>query len=335
MDASRLNQVLDGLAGSDSSRLGQGVTTVVDALLELPLEELVDLRRVSALVLVALGGETASLLVDEHVTPGWYRQLERFDEEAEQVGALLPEASWQRMEQHLSKLRIPQGKWGKDIVDAKLLRELLAPVVQSTLQSFAKRLPGVGLGSGIAAAGGSALSGLARGLKGRVSEGAKGITDVGKSVVGGLEGRMQKVVNDFSRTAQDEFRAALIERVKSDEGQDILRRMRLHALSAVREVKLADVMRDLEDVRSMTAELAPDVLRHNARGQSLSQAVMLEVSAFLEHEAGRPLHELLSEAGVLAEAREALRERGEHIARHLLGHASVRGFLVELLRDAD
>ncbi|MGE3668687.1 MAG: hypothetical protein AB7K71_03480, partial [Polyangiaceae bacterium] len=152
MDASRLNQLLDGLCTADDPRLRQGVAVAVDALLELPLEELVDLKRVSALVLVALGGETASLLVDEHVTPGWFRQLERFDEGDEAVGSLMSDASWEALEAQLSSLRIPQGKWAREIVDAKLLRELLAPVMQSTLQNFAKRLPGVGLGTGIAAA---------------------------------------------------------------------------------------------------------------------------------------------------------------------------------------
>lgn len=334
MEASRLNQVLDGLTDPGSSRLEQGVTVVVDALLDLPLEELVDLRRASALVLVALGGESAASLVDEHVTPGWFRQLERVDAEGALVGSLLSESSWRSLEDKLSTLRIPQGKWGKDIVDAALLRELLAPVIQSTLQSFAKRLPGVGLGSGIAAAGGSALSGLARGLKGRVGDSAKGIKDVGKSVVGGLEGRIQKVVTDFSRTAQDEFRAALIERIESQDGQALLRRMREHALVAVREIKLSELMRDIEDLRSMTAELAPDALRHNARGEALSQAVVIEVNAFLEHEGGRPLRELLEEHGVLSETREALCERGRHLAVHLLRNQGVRSFLAELLQDA-
>ncbi|MEZ4370255.1 MAG: hypothetical protein R3B07_05490 [Polyangiaceae bacterium] len=330
MDASRLKQLLDGLCTEDDPRLRQGVAVAVDALLELPLEELVDLKRASALVLVALGGETASLLVDEHVTPGWFRQLERFDEDDQAVGSLMSDASWAALEEQLSSLRIPQGKWAQEIVDAKLLRELLAPVVQSTLQSFAKRLPGVGLGTGIAAAGGSALSGLARGLKSRVGEGAKGISDVGKSVVGGLEGRIQKSVNDFSRTAQDEFRAAMIERLKSDDGQALLKRMRQHALTSIREVKVAEMMRDIEDVRSMAAELAPDVLRHNARGAALSQAVQLEIDAFLEHEGGRPLRELLEETSVASEAREALIERGQRMARHLLTHAAVREFLESL-----
>ncbi|MCA9640134.1 MAG: hypothetical protein H6718_24685 [Polyangiaceae bacterium] len=330
MDRSRLNQVLDGLCASDDPRLRQGAAVVVDALLELPLEELVDLPRVGALVLVALGGETASLLVDEHVTPGWYRQLERFDESEQRVGSLMSDTSWAALEEQLSSLRIPQGKWAEDIIDPKLMRELLSPVVQSTLQSFAKRLPGVGIGTGIAAAGGSALSGLARGLKSRVGEGAKGISDVGKSVVGGLEGRMQKVVTDFSRTAQDEFRAAMIERLKSDDGQALLQRMRRHALRAIREVKVADMMRDVEDVRSMAAELAPDVLRHNARGEALSKAVLLEVSAFLDHEGARPLSELLEETGVSTETREAMIERGQRIAQHLLGHSAVRDFLAEL-----
>lgn len=331
MDAARLNRVLDGLSAGDSPRLDRGTAVVVDALLELPLARLVDLERISALVLVALGGEAASQLIDEHVTPGWYRQLERFDSQDQRVGELLTPASWVAVEERLARLKIPQGKWGAELVDAKLLRELLTPVVQSTLQSFAKRLPGVGLGSGLAAAGGSALSGLARGLKSRVGEGSRGISDVGKSVVGGLEGRMQKVVTEFSRTAQDEFRAALLERVQSPQGQDILRRMRHHALAALRDVKIAEVMRDLEDVRSATAELAAEVVRHNARGEALSGALLLEVNAFLEHEAGRPLQELLDEAGILKETREALVDRGRHIARHLLTHESVRSFLAELL----
>ncbi|MCA9628035.1 MAG: hypothetical protein KC766_10225, partial [Myxococcales bacterium] len=200
MDAARLNRVLDGLSAGDSPRLDRGTAVVVDALLELPLARLVDLERISALVLVALGGEAASQLIDEHVTPGWYRQLERFDSQDQRVGELLAPASWDAVEERLARLKIPQGKWGAEIVNAKLLRELLTPVIQSTLQSFAKRLPGVGLGSGLAAAGGSALSGLARGLKSRVGEGNRGFSDVGKSVVGGLEGRMQKVVTEFSRT---------------------------------------------------------------------------------------------------------------------------------------
>lgn len=331
MASATLDRVIEQLLQPGSTTLKRGAEVFAAALLDQPLGTLIDLRRSTAVVLVALTTGAAERLVEDHVTPGWFRQLERLDTKAEQVGAFLPDEIWDKLEHTLSQFKFPQGNWAKDLLELNLLRELLAPVVQDTLTNFAKRMPGASLGGGIAAAGGSALGGLAGRLKKQVGESAKGFADVGRSVVGGIEGRLQKSIADLSRTAQDEFRAALVDRLRSPEGRRILEAMRRHAIAQVRRVSLAEVMRDLEDTRALVTLLAPGALAHNAGRAEISRAVMLEVDAVLEAEGERPVRYLLEELGQLEAAREVLESNAAALAQRLLARPDVRQFLAELL----
>lgn len=330
MASVNLDRVLEQLLAPDSASLRRGAEVLSVGLLDQPLAALIDLPRSASLVLAALSSGAPELVLEEHATPGWFRQLERADAAGELVDAFLPEETWLKLEQHLQHLQFPRGTWLKGLVEPNLLKELLAPVIQDTLTNFAKRMPGVSLGGGLAAAGGSALGGLAGRLKKQVGDSAKGIADVGRSVVGGLEGRLQKTIADFSRTAQDEFRAALLDRLASPDGRRILGAMRSHALKQAREVNVAEVMRDLEGSRALLAELAPEALAHNARREEVTHAVLLEVEALLEAEGDRPVRELLDELGQLEPVREALAARVAEIARRLLSRQDVLQFLAEL-----
>src|SRR6185369_14993060 len=120
------------------------------------------------------------------------------------------------------------------------------------LLSFARKLPlvgGVTEAEGPARAAGK-LFGMARELAHNAGERAGKLADIGRGVLGNIGGEMEKRVataaREFSQGAFDPLEAAFVARLRSDEGQAILARMRTHAIDGLLAARAADVAADLD-----------------------------------------------------------------------------------------
>ena len=72
------------------------------------------------------------------------------------------------------------------------------------------------------------------------------LSSMGKGLIGGVDKKLQSVARDFAETATTDVRAALMERLASDEGQDLMRQIRAHASKHLLAVPLATVLREVD-----------------------------------------------------------------------------------------
>ncbi len=282
-----------------------------DHLLAQPASVVLSDKQLVSSLLSALTAENARRVVDRHVLPATLRTGEQLSATEQRLRDLLPEASRHELEAIIAKGQGPRFGWLKGALDPADLRELFAPVVQQVLVQFTSKLPipGVGgSGTGHSAAAG-AIGGLVGMLGKQMQKSASQFAEVGKSVMGGLgselERRMHAFARDFSQTAMGEFRIAVEDRLKSQEGKAILLRMRDRAVAHVFDAKLADVAQDILRLpMAELAQVAPAVVAHQQE-QALWQTLLsAEIEAALSVLGSRPIAELLREAGLLDTARE-------------------------------
>jgi hypothetical protein len=318
LDASR---VLERLTSSASPLRDELVTLAVDHVLGLPLRDAVDLERMRAIVMSALSEASLQRIVERHVRPGYQRHAAAILGSGVLVGTLVPDAARAGMHAIAAKLRIPRARWAQHAFDPALVRTLLAPVWTQVLMSFTTRLPIPGLagvvGQGTASVGVTGL--LARAAMQR----AGNLVDRGKNVIGSLgidvDKRLAEAARGFSDSAAQIFRAALQERLASDEGRALMARIASGALDHVLATKLEDLQQDLDDLPIDDGfALAPRVIAYAAQTPYVQGIVRRELDSYLALEGERTLTELLDELGILEPTRSALIERGAAHATGLL-----------------
>ncbi len=131
----------------------------------------------------------------------------------------------------------------------------------------------------------------------QVQKSAGQLAEAGKSV-------MNSVARDFSQTAITEFRTALGIRMKSDEGQKIILRIRERVVDRVIAGKLNDVIVDFRHLPEREiAGVVAKVLDHLPREAWSRRIMEAEVSEALALVGSQSLAELHQEAGLFAEAR--------------------------------
>lgn len=297
------------------------VELVVDAALDRPASEGIDPDRVVALVSAAVDEERVEKALRELARPTFDRQRAHLAKSGETLGAWLPAGSADLLDEIAAGTRKPQGAWARTLVDPAHVRELLAPVLQDTLLAFARKLPLVSGAEESKA--GKLLGGLARGIAQsagerarRVGESAAKIADIGRGVLGGLGAEMEKRVaasaREFSQGAFEPLRGSFEERLTSEEGQAILAKMRRHAIDAMLEAKVAELVDDLDAApRESLDKMIARAVAHGVAKPEAQEILRAEVAAFLAAREGRTLRELLDEWGLLEEARaDALRLGG-------------------------
>jgi hypothetical protein len=278
-----------------------------DALAAQPLAQLSSSSALAASVLSALTRANAERVAERHVLSGVVRVTSALAPREEPLrDALTPaaEASLRKMLQHSPA---PKLRWLRGAFDPEDFRQLLAPVVQQVLLQFTTKLPLFGQ-AGQATGGAGGLGGLVGMLGKQVQKSAGQLADVGRSVISGLGGeverRIQAVARDFSQTATADFRTALVERLRSDEGKRIVARMRERVLEHVLNARLGEVASDvallpIHEGARFTAELL-DTLANRPWFAAVLEQEIAGVFAELEQ---RSLRELLSEAGLLDSVR--------------------------------
>jgi hypothetical protein len=271
-----------------------------DALLSVPLASLSTSAALPALLCEALTRENAQRVAARHVLPGLERAGAALSGAPETLRDMLSREAERQLRALVEGGRGLSFGWLRGALDPDDLRQLLAPVVQQVLLQFVAKLSVPGLaGTPVASLGG---------LMGRLGKQMGQLADVGKSVMSGLGGelerRMQAVARDFSQSASGDFRQALLERLRSVEGKQILTRMRArlleHALAAKVELVAADFLQlPVQELAALASELIGE-LPARPLFRRLLQLELEGVMAELEQ---RSLRDLLQEAGVLDGAR--------------------------------
>ena len=247
-DKERIQQVL---AAEDSPLRDELFALVFDAVAGQPLSVLLADPQLPSMIFSAIDEANASATSEHVVLPAIARFQAHFAEAKDTVGDAVPEAQREQLAKLIASGKGPRLRWMAGAIDGADVRELVAPVVTQVLMSFTSKLPvpGVAGQGGSGGSGGRGIGGLAGRLGKQMSKSAGQFAGVAGSVMGGLgaelERRAQGIARDFSQTAISEFRTAMAERLKSDEGRAIVRRIRDGAVEHAMQASIADVVEDL------------------------------------------------------------------------------------------
>lgn len=338
------DRIVQVLTRGESPLRATGVALLVDRFFALPIREVVDLSEVHRIALDALTAENVERMVERHVEPGIDRYGALAKETGETVGGLVPEDSVDEIRSILGNSKLPRAKWAEGIVDPALMRRLFAPVWTHLLVNFAKRMPipGVGLGGGGTGTGsavGRGIGGVASRLSKSVQERAEKIVDAGRGVMGGLgaelEKRVQAAARDFGEGAQAVWREALRDRLKSEEGRELVALVRQQILEHVLLTKLSDLHEDVDRVPlADILDAVPAIVEHAVRRPFARKLVAQEIAAFLAVEGDRTLKDLLSELGIFDAVHALVCERGDDLLRNVAGSPAFGEWLDQLLGEA-
>jgi hypothetical protein len=306
--ATQRERIQDLLTRDPSPERAELLQLGFDALAAEPLSTLVADPALAALIASALTRDNAQRLAERHLVTAAGRVQTRLSSAPDRVRDAMPADVQERLAALVHAGKGPRFGWLKGAIDPGDLRQLLAPVVQQVLGQFTAKLPIPGLGGSSGSSPPAGLGGLVGMLGKQVSKSASQLADVGKSVIGGLSSELQNrlgaLTRDFSQTAVSEFRAALGERLKSDEGQEIVQRIRDRVVAHVLDTRLTLIVDDflqlpIEDVTFIAAGVAG-----HQPGQALFQDLLAgEIQGVLGELGTRSLHDVLSEAGIADDAR--------------------------------
>lgn len=278
---------------------------VFDAIGERPLKDVLGDPGLGQWVRTALRASNVDDAAQQLVLPALERVESLCAEADEQLADLMPEDQYEQLRKLLAAGEGPRFPWLRGAIDPADVRELVAPVVAQVLTSFTAKLPIPGAGGADSKA--PSLGGLASRFSKQMSRGAGQLAEVAGSVMGGLgaelERRAQGIAKDFSQTAISEFRTAMAERLKSDEGKAIVTRVRAGAVDHVLSAPVNEVVTDL--MRLPVEELArwvPPVVAYHADddpdGTLLREIAEGELAAALEDFSQDTVRQVLSEAGL-------------------------------------
>jgi hypothetical protein len=192
---------------------------------------------------------------------------------------------------------------------------------------------------GFSGAPGASLGGLMGLLGKQVQKSAGQLADVGKSVMAGLGGelerRMQAVARDFSQSATSEFREALLDRLRSAEGRAIVTRVRERLLEYVLAAKLEQVAADLAQLpANELAAFVGELLGELPAQPLFRRALQREIEAALGALEQRSLLDLLQEAGLLEPARAQIAAAVAPGLKQLLESQAFGAWLERLLSES-
>jgi hypothetical protein len=259
-----------------------------------------------ALIVRGVALDNVERITHRHVLPAVARVQGRLASADERVRDLLSEDAEAALRALVASGKGPRFSWLKGAVDPADLQKLIAPILQQVLTTFVTRLPIPGV---TGAAGGSkdsstgAEGGRATGLGGWVGKIGKQVSKGASSLAGGLG--LQNVVRDFSQSAVAEVRAAVVTRLKSQEGRDITRRIRDRVLEQVLKAPVNEVVDDFLRVSpAEVGRVAQGAVARVGERPFFRDILEGEIRAALAELGDRPLRELLEEMGLLEGTRK-------------------------------
>jgi hypothetical protein len=274
-----------------------------DALAAQPLSAVIGVPELATLIVRGLARENVEHVTQRHVLPAVTRVQQRLGGAQEKVGDLLPKDAQVTLRALVASGKGPRFAWLKGAIDPSDLQKLITPIVQQVLTSFVTKLPipGFSGSSGSSAgAGGDGASGHggSRGLGGLVGRIGKQVSKGASQLAGGLG--LQQFVSDFSQSAAIELRTAIVDRLRSDEGRAILRRIRDRVVDRVLGARTSEVVDDFlrvspEDV----GRIAEGAVSHVRDLPFFHDILAGEIQAVLAEVGARSLRDVLDEMGLL------------------------------------
>jgi hypothetical protein len=308
-----------------------------DALAAEPLASLTTPALLARTICEALVRANVERTATRHVVPGVARVTAALAPRSEPLRAQLTPAALASLRKLLTHQPAPKLRWLRGAIDPEDFRQLLAPVVQQVLLQFTTKLPIFGPAPGSGSGGG--LGGLVGMLGKQVQKSAGQLADVGRSVMSGiggeLEKRVQTVARDFSQAATSDFRSALVERLQSEEGKRITARIRDRVLEQVLDARLGEVADDVAMLPiAEGARFSAELLGQLAATPWFEQLLETEIAGVLEELGTRSLAALLSEAGLLDSARAQIGAAVEPGLIKLVSSNDFGAWLDQLLAEA-
>jgi hypothetical protein len=330
---SQREKIQELLAAPDSALRAELLRLGFDALAAEPLSSLTSPAILARTICEALTRANVARIAERHVLPGMARVTSALATRGEPLRAQLSPEAEASLRAMLSHKPAPKLRWLQGAFSSEDFRQLLAPVVQQVLLQFTTKLPIFNAAGAGASAG---LGGLMGMLGKQVQKSAGQLADVGRSVMSGLGGeferRMQAVARDFSQTATADFRAALVERLKSEEGRQIIARMRDGVLEQVLNARLGEVAADVALLPSAEgARFSAELLGRLGATAWFEQLLVEEIGGVLEELGQRSLAELLAEAGLLDSVRDQIRAAVEPGLSRLVASDRFGSWLDQLL----
>jgi hypothetical protein len=339
----RAQGLVAGLTSAKSPQRSELVDLLLDHVLAQPVASLLPAPKVVHAWL--LDGATEANLartVSRHLLPAWDRLLVRTRADGTRPGDLLGREVREAIDRTIGTSRLPSGAWARNALDGAALRGLVAPVLQDTLVQFARKLPipGAGAASAGGGAGGGLLGGLASRVKDRVEKQAERAFEVGRGLLGGLGAELERQVHgiarDFSSSATDDLKRAFAARFEDAEGKRLLRQLRGAILDAWLATPIHELLAEVDAVPARPwLELQPQVVAHVLKHPAVRAGLLEELEAWHRVEGGRPLRDLLAEAGLLESTRAAVRPVLDAQARAFFATPGVGGWLSSLLGPAE
>lgn len=298
------NTLIERLAGKDNAHRAEFIDLALEHTLQLPVRTLLDVDAITAVITEALTDENAEKLIEDEFHPLLQRLHQHFERTEETPRDLLPEGTPEKLVKIVAKGNRPQAQWAKGSVDLAPIRGLIAPIIQDVLLNFARSLPIPGLAAD--AQDDDAQNASKRGGKSRTRFGkalrksAGSIADMSKAAIGGLSGELERKIQattrEFSTQAIGEIRTAIRARLKTKEGQEVIRKTRVaiteRFLDTPLHVILEDVYRlPIQDL----ATLVPPISEHNRPRTQLRAFISGEVQHHLANQGDKSIGAFLDE----------------------------------------
>lgn len=246
-----------------------------------------------------------------YILPMVERCLDTMAEHNQPLGVWVDPSLRTRAVQLLTGPNGPRFAYMEGAVSAPVLRALLAPVFQEVLLSFVSRLSSA-LGVAAPAEDGHFLSRLGR----EVGDRGKRWAELGRTLVGGLglHEKLSQLAGDFSQQAVTTFRAHLSTRLRSSEGQALLRQLIDQVLDQALRTPMAEVRADCDRIPlAELLRLHPAGMAHAVAQPLFEVLLRQEAQHFMQEHGERPLRELLADLGLEQQVRDLgvkLVERG-------------------------
>ncbi len=305
---------------AEGGALDDLVTLAVDAVLDLPVDHLVEVEWIVRAVDAALSEGVTSEVIDRYLKPAAARERTRARQTAEPVSAAVPGEMVPEMAALLQRPLPINPEIIQDLVDQKAVRSMLGAVVQEALLGFLQRskLPGL-----------SGAAGLVGAFGKRAGKGLLGAA--GK----GLEKGMEQRVREFLDQSMARLTGKIVELASSDGGLKLQGAMRADLFDKAlrREVSFF-----YEELAKMPTDeiwaLVPRLLAHNLAREEVREALRGELRAGLEREAGKSMRALLAELGVEDAVRDLALERATPVAHAVVRTEAFGAWLEALLEGS-
>jgi hypothetical protein len=275
-----------------------------DAIVAQPLSNLVGHADLANLIVQGMDRAHVETITRRHVLPAVTRVQQRLGASNEKVRDFLSPDAEKALRALVASGKGPRFSWLNGAIDPADLQKLITPIVQQVLTSFVTKLPIPGLTSNgrTTGSGSSRPPGNATGLVGMIGKQVAQVAKGASQLAGGLG--LQQVVRDFSQSAAVEIRGAIIDRLKSDEGREIMRRVRDRVLDRILDTKASRIVDDFLRVSpTEVARVAEGAVSHTRELTLFRDIVAGEIQATLTELGARSLREVLEEARLLEPVR--------------------------------